>query len=130
MFELSTLAAKDSVELELKHPVTDEILVDEKGNAVKAILWGTSSKAYRTAINALQNRQLKRGKKQARPEELREEGVSLLTACTQRFENMSIDGQPLDNEDAIAALYRDDRFLWVKTQVDEALGDISLFIKA
>jgi len=130
MFELSTLAAKDSVELELKHPVTDEVLADKEGNTVKAVLWGTSSKAYRTAINALQNRQLKRGKKQARPEELREDGVALLTACTQRFDNMSIDGKPLDNEDAITALYRDDRFLWVKTQVDEALGDISLFIKA
>ncbi len=130
MFDLNTLAAKDSVDLQLKHPVSDEALATSDGKPVKAVLWGTSSKVYRTAINAMQNRALKRGKKPASPEVMREEGVELLTACTQRFENLALDGEALDNADTIRALYQDDRFAWVKSQVDEALGDIANFIKA
>lgn len=130
MFDINTLAAKDSVELQLRHPVSDEALFSGD-KPVQAVLWGTSSKVYRTAINAMQNRALKRGKKQASPEVMREEGVELLVACTQRFDQLSgPDGQALDNEDAIRALYKDDRFAWVKTQVDEALADVANFIKA
>lgn len=129
MFDINTLAAKDSVSLQLKHPVSDELLFDGD-KPVEAVLWGTSSKVYRSAVNAMQNRALKRGKKPATPEVMREEGVELLTACTQRFENLALDGSPLDNADTIRALYKDDRYAWVKSQVDEALGDIANFIKA
>jgi hypothetical protein len=132
MFDINTLAIRDSVNVQLRHPVSDELLFADEGKTqpVQAVLWGTSSKQYRAAINAMQNRQLKRGKKQASAEVMREEGVQLLVACTQKFDNLSHDGVVVDNEEAVRALYTDDRYSWVKTQVDEALGDVANFIKA
>jgi hypothetical protein len=131
-FELNSLAVKESVEVQLRHPVSDELLwADEaKSQPVQAILWSTSSKPYRNAITEMQNRQLKRGKKQASAEVMREESIKLLTACTQRFDNIQLDGVALDNEDAIRAMYINEKYSWVKSQVDEALGDIGNFIKA
>ncbi len=135
MFDLDTLQIKDSVEVQLRHPATDELLYDkdEQGNddktkPVQVVLWSTSSKPYRAAINAMQNRSLKRGKKQATAEVMREEGVKLLVACVQRFDRLGRGGKPLDNEEAITALFNDDKFSWVKTQCDEQLGDIANFI--
>jgi hypothetical protein len=132
MFDLNTLAVKDSVNLQLRHPVTEELLFAdaEKTKPVQIVLWGTSSKQYRTAINAMQNRQLKRGKKTATAEVMREEGVELLTACSQRAENLTYNEDKLDSPEAFRGLYSDDKFAWVKAQVDEALGDIANFIVA
>jgi hypothetical protein len=130
MFDINTLAIRDSVTVQLRHPVSDELLfADEaKTQPVEAVLYGTSSKQYRAAINAMQNRQLKRGKKQASAEVMREEGVALLVACTQKFNNLSVNGAAADNEETIRDLYTNDSFSWVKSQVDEALGDVANFI--
>lgn len=132
MFNLSTLALKDSVTLHLRHPATEELLYAdaEQTKPVEIVLHGPASKPYRTAINAMQNRQLKRKGKQATAEGMREEGVELLVACSQRANNLGIDGEPLDNPEAFRKLYSKDEYSWVKTQVDEALGDVGNFIKA
>jgi hypothetical protein len=132
MFDLNTLAIKDSTTLQLKHPVTEELLFAdaEQTQPVTIDLWSQSSKQYRAAVNAMQNRQLKRGKKQPTAEAQREEGVALLVACSKSAANLSIDGEALDNADAFRKLYSIDAYGWVKTQVDEALGSVELFIEA
>ena len=130
-FDLSSLATKDSVELHLRHPVTDELLYDDeaKKKPIQIILYGTSSKQYRNAITAMQNRQLKRGKKQATAESMREEGVELLVACSEKAVNLELrKGVPLDNDQAFRELYSDDSFGWLKDQVDSAVGDVSNFL--
>ena len=131
-FDISTLASKDSTELHLRHPVTEELLyADEaKEKPVKIILWGTGSKAYRQAINAMQNRQLKRGKKQATAEVMREESVELLVACSQKAVNMLFEGQELNTPEAFRKMYSNDAYSWAKEQIDAALSDSGNFINA
>lgn len=138
MFNLSTLKSKDTFDLHLRHPVTEELLyaTDASGETdltkpVKITLYSTSSKQYRTAINAMQNRQLKRGKKQASAEVMREEGIELLVACSDSATNLSLDGTTaINNADAFRTLYSDAGFDWLKGQVDTALGDVANFIQA
>lgn len=132
MFNLDTLALKDTVELQLKHPVSDEpLFADAKQEQpVTIILYGTSSKQYRNAVTAMQNRALRRGKKQATVEEMREESIKLLVACTEKAVNLSYKGAPLDNAEAFRELYSDASFSWLKDQVDTALGDVSNFLEA
>lgn len=129
MFNLDNLALKDTTELTLRHPVTDESLADSDGNAVGIILYGTSSKQYRNAITAMQNRALKRGKKQASAELLREESVKLLVACSEKGVNLAYKGKPVDTPEAFEALYSDPAYSWLKDQVDTALGDVSAFLE-
>lgn len=128
MFNLDSLALQDTTTLQLTHPATEELLFD--GEEVVGIeLYGQASKQYRNAITALQNRALRRGNKQkATVEQLREESIGLLTACSARGVNLEYNGAPLDNADAFRTLYSDPKFAWIKDQVDAALGDVSRFL--
>lgn len=132
MFNLDALSMKDTVDLHLRHPVSDELLYAdaEKQKPVTIVLFGTSSKQYRNAITAMQNRALKRGKKQASAEVMREEGIELLVACSEKAVNFSYKGKPLLDGDAFRALYGDASFSWLKDQVDAGLGDVANFLQA
>lgn len=132
MFNLSNLALADTTVLLLKHPVSEEILYSDtdKKKPASITIFGTSSKNYRAAITAMQNRSLKRGKKQATAEQLREEGVELLVACSERGANFEYKGKPLLDGTAFRELYSDPAFSWLKEQVDAALGDTGNFLQA
>ena len=131
MFNLDSLALKDTTELQLRHPVSDELLfADEAGTKpVSIVLFGTSSKQYRNAITAMQNRQLKRGKKQVSAEVLREESVSLLVACSSKALNFTYKDSAVNDDEAFRTLYSDPAYSWLKDQVDSALGDVSNFLE-
>lgn len=131
MFNLDSLALKDTVELQLRHPVSDELLFadEEKTKPVAIVLFGTSSKQYRNAITAMQNRQLRRGKKAVSAELMREESVNLLVACSDKAVNFTYKGNTVADEDAFRALYSDPAYSWLKDQVDSALGDVSNFLE-
>lgn len=129
-FNLQDLAKKDSFELHLRHPVSDELLYedDEKTLPIKIVLFGTSSKQYRNAVTAMQNTRLKRGKKQVTSEVMREDSIDLLVACSDRAINLELHpGQPLVGE-AFRELYSNDAFDWLKDQCDEAIGDVANFL--
>jgi hypothetical protein len=132
MFNLDTLSLKDTTSLHIKHPVTDELLyADEaKTKPVEIELYGTGSKQYRNALTAMQNRALKRGKKQATAEVMRDEGIELLVACSAKANNFAYNGKPLNDDSAFRALYGDASFSWLKEQVDAGLGDVSNFLQA
>lgn len=129
-FDLNTLALKETFELTLKHPATESTLFadEEQTKPLTITLQGTSSKAYRNALNALQNRQLKRNGKKATAEVMQEEAVTLLASVSVKATNFDYKGEALDNADTFRALYNDAKFSWVKTQVDEALAQIENFM--
>lgn len=130
-FNLNTLAVPETTELHLVHPVTQELLyadADQK-EAVVIVLYGQSSRKYRAAVSAMQNRALKRGKKQLTAEQMQDEGVELLVACSDKALNLELDGKPVDNPEQFRKLYSDPKFSWVREQVDSALAEISNFLK-
>lgn len=130
-FNLNTLAVPETTELHLVHPVTQELLyadADQK-EAVVIVLYGQSSRKYRAAVSAMQNRALKRGKKQLTAEQMQDEGVELLVACSDKALNLELDGKPVDNPEQFRKLYSDPKFSWVREQVDNALAEISNFLK-
>jgi hypothetical protein len=132
MFNLDSLALKDTFQLQLKHPVTDELLWADKDQTlpVAVMIYGTSSKQYRNALTAMQNRSLKRGKKPLTAEQMRDEGVSLLVACSDSALNFKYKGAEVDTPEAFDSLYKDPQFSWLKDQVDAALGDVANFLEA
>ena len=132
-FNLDTLALSPTATLHLQHPVTQEYLyADEKQTKpVSVELYGTSSKEYRQAILALQNRALAREKtkKKATAEQMKEEGVGLLVACSEKINNLTYLGKPVDNAEAFRALYSDPKFSWLREQCDAFLGDVAGFLE-
>lgn len=130
--DLNALALKETTEYQLRHPVTDELLfADEaKTQPVIAHLYGTASKQHRNKINALMNRSLKRDQRKATAEVQREEGIELLVACSSSIENLTYQGQAIDNPSVFKALYEDGKFSWVRAQIDSAIGSVEGFLSA
>lgn len=138
----SGLALKDTFDLTLKHPLTgDDLTVKNKAGEqepVSITLYGTASKQYRNALQAMQQRALRRNARKEKPsvEVMTEESITLLTACSAGAKNLSVDGadvgvgEPEDIAASFKKLYADPRFSWVKDQVDEALGDRGNFLSA
>lgn len=131
MFDIASLALKsDSTEVQLRHPVTNELLWNDeaKTEAVSVFVFGSASKEYRDARAAMQNRQLKRGKQKPSVEVLNEEGVNLLVACIDKFANLTDGGKVPTTEADIRSLLNNPHYSWVRDQVDEAISDTANFL--
>ena len=130
MFDIASLSIQESTVFNLKHPVTEENLFADKAEKkpITITVASTSSRAYRVAVNAMQNRNLKRGNKKATAEQQKEEGISRLVACCITSENLVYNGAEVKSESDFHALLSDDKMSWVKAQVDEAVGNIEAFI--
>jgi hypothetical protein len=128
-FDLNSLAQKDSFTLQLKHPVSDELLFadDEKTLPVEIVLFGTSSKQFRNASIANQNAYIKRGKKPLTAEGMQASRIDLLVACSDKGNNIEYHGRALEGE-VFRSLYSDPSFEWLKDQVDAAIGDVANFL--
>lgn len=130
-FELNTLALEEQAALHLNHPGTGYPLYadDKETKPVELILKGQASQSYRKAIDQMLKNDAKRGGKKATPEQARAEGIEFLVAVSTEIKNLVLDGKPVDNAEAFRKLYSDERFGWIKTQVNEFLGDTSAFLK-
>jgi hypothetical protein len=135
MFDVKSLAIKESTVLHLKNPFTDDFLfVNDKGeldakgkNPVTVTVASKGSREYRIAVNAMINRSIKRGNKKLNAEEQKAEGIELLVACCLDSENLSYDGEPVKTDAQFRAMLNDDSIGFIKEQIDEALGTIELF---
>jgi len=62
-------------------------------------------------------------------EEIEQDAIALLAACTTGWSGVVIGGKAIDyNQDNAVMLYT--RFPWIREQVDAAIGDRANFIKA
>lgn len=130
-FDISSLSIQESTILHLVHPATEEKLYADKEQkkAVTITVASTSSRAYRQAVNAMQNRRIKRGNKKDTAEQQKEEGIELLVSCCISSDNLVYNGVPVKTDADFRALLSDDKMSWVKNQVDECLGNVELFIE-
>jgi hypothetical protein len=135
MFDVKSLAIKESTVLHLTNPFTEEKLyVNDKGeldtkgkNPVTVTIASTGSREYRLAVNAMINRGIKRGNKKLNAEEQKAEGIELLVACCLDSSNLSYDGEPVKTDAQFRAMLADDSISFIKAQIDEALGTLDLF---
>ena len=133
-FDLGSLEMKDTFFLQLRHPVTDEPLTvkaaDGSDSEVGITLYGPASRQYRNAIQGVQSRALRRQAKKATatPQEMQEEAVNLLVAVSAGSKNLSFDGISPQSADEFRQLYNKASLMWIKDQVDEALGNTGNFL--
>lgn len=127
-FNLNKLSTKDLFTLQLEDPDTEVKLVDDEGKPVTVDIYGPGSQVVRNATLALQNRQLKRGKKQMSAELLREESIELLASAIAGSANLEYnDKAPKSKADWIELL-SDPNLEWIKDQIAAAQNDVSNFL--
>lgn len=135
MIDLGSLdtarSANEGFDVQLYHPVTNVDL----GITIKIL--GKDSDTFRKISHAQAKKRMDRFSKGGfrntgfiqSPEEIEQNGIELLAACTVGWDGIILDGKPLDfSKDNAKELYT--RFPWIKEQIDVAVGDRANFIKA
>jgi len=131
-FDLSNLdtsaAAEMGAVLDVLHP-TENLPI-----GVRITLAGADSDIYQKFVNKAANKvrqRIKPGRPYTPPsqEEENERGIALLVACTLGWEGMIMNGKeyPFTPENA-RVLYANPGYTWLRTQVDEFIGDRSNFL--
>ena len=130
--DISSRKIQETAVIHLTDPATGEKLYEGEGkddkDKVTITIASQASKAYRKAVNALSNRAIKRGTKKQTAQEQRDEGIELLVQICISSTNLELNGKTVQTEADFRALLSDDSYLWVKTQIDEALGDHANFV--
>lgn len=128
MFEITTLAAKDTFTLELMSG-NDEPLANAEGKLLSVTVYGPGSKAYTKATSARNQRMLdrmaKRGKVKLNAEEQARENAEFLAACTVSFNNWAYKGKA--DESVFEAAYSDSSIGFIAEQVNKAINDWANF---
>lgn len=124
-----TPPANEGADMQVKHPTTGEVLMDN-GEPVTIKLLGTDSDAFQRVNDVAINRRLKTpGRILPTAEEQRAIAIDMLVSCTLGWKGIGDDkGQPLPfTKDNCRMLYTKAR--WLREQVDVFVGDRSNFTK-
>ena len=131
--DLTKLAVDtDGTALELRHPVTGEVLYDDDGKAITITLLGMDSEPFKRAQRAIINKRLQQGQKaKVTAEDLEKEAVDTLVGCTVDWSGIVLDGKPVPfSKDAARALYTRSDLPFIREQVDSFIAERSNFMKA
>lgn len=133
MIDLSTIdtvkGANEGFDVTIYHPGTHEDL-----DIVIRVL-GKDSDEFQKVTRAQSKKRMARLNKGGfrsgailTPEEIEQDGIELLAACTLSWSGVVIDGAEVScNRESALSLY--ERFPWIKEQIDTAIGDRANFIK-
>lgn len=126
MFEITTLAARDTFTLDLLN-ANDDPLVGADGKAISITVYGPGSKAYQKATAERTQRMLdkmaKKGKNKLSAEEQVREQAAFLAACTVSFNGFAYKGDAT----AFEAAYNDPSLGFIADQVARAINDWANF---
>ncbi len=121
--------ANEGFDVQIYHPGTNEDL------GISITVLGKDSDEFQKISRAQSKKRMAKLSKggfrnttQIPIEEIEQDGIELLAACTKGWAGVVIDGKPVSFSQAEAVnLYT--RFPWIREQVDTAIGDRANFIK-
>lgn len=127
MFDISSLAVKETAIVELVDPNGDPIL-NETGEALTITVYGPGSKPFQKATGA-RNRAIleyvKKGGKKMKDDEQRELDADFLAACTVSFNGFTY--KDYTGIEMFRAAYMDPAIGFISEQVNKAIGDWANF---
>ena len=130
-FDISTLSATETFDVEIMHPGTGEPLIGDNGKPVSVTVYGPGTKPFGTAKAAASTKSVerlrKRGKVSITAEEELASTASFLGACTVSFNNFDYKG--MEGADGFRACYADPGMGWLTEQVNREMGDWANFTK-
>lgn len=126
MFDLTSIIPKETVEVDLLHPVTGAPL------EASFTMAGPSHPATVAIQRKQMDRRLKKGLSSlggpTTTEALEKDSVEALAARTLGWKGMVKAGEPLAfSPEAAAEIYADPKLGWLRRQVSDALGDDAVF---
>ena len=128
----TTTTADAGAFMQLVNPATGAVLFTKDQEPIGIIFAGADSDRARSYTRKSQNRRLamapqRRGKITA--EEIEEDGIGLLVACAINWKNVSLDGAPLEfNEANLRKLFA--RIPAFREQADAFIGERANFLRS
>lgn len=129
--DLSDLIPKSDVStFNIKHPLTEEVLIKDDGEPMTITVYLPHSKEYKAAIHAQTNARIQRSQKSKglyTSEEIEEATLDLLVKTTKGW-SLQLDKKNLEfSQEKAKEIY--DKLPWVKVQVLQAQEDYQSFLK-
>lgn len=132
--DLNELKPKsDTIKVTLLHPVSFEPILKEDGKEMTITAYLPFSKVYKQAVHEQANKHIQKlasKNKQVKytAEDLDAANLELLSKITKEWDIVLEGKTPKCTPDNVSSLYKD--FPWIKEQVEDAVNDISSFMKA
>ncbi len=130
MFDISTLAVKETAIVDLESP-DGEPLVNDAGEPITITVYGPGSKKYQKA-QSVRNRAIleyvRKGGKKMKDDEQRELDAEFLATCTASFNGFTY--KDFTGYEMFKAAYLDASIGFISEQVNKAIGDWANFTKA
>ena len=121
--------AQESCVMELLHPVTQEVILDDKGKAFSLSLLSADTNKYKAEYSKVIK--LARSKKTEQTMRESEERACELLAEVTTDCHLIMDGKKVVNDKAsICELYLNPQYSWIREQVEQFMRDRSNFIKS
>ena len=129
---MNLIPTTDTIEVEIKHPKTFDVLTNEDGSAMTITVYAPHSKEYKAAVHEQTNLRLKqmqakgnRNTNVITAEELDVAAIKMLAKSTKDW-NITFGGaQTKYTFDAAKKLYEE--VFWIKDQIEEAVADTEVF---
>lgn len=124
--DLKKLTGDQTSTMDVRHPVSEEILRNENDEPISIELHSADSEVYRAELRKRQNkrleRSLKKGSKALTAEEIDRHTVEILAAVTADWSNIEWEGEalPFSHKNAVM-LY--ESLPWLREQVDRFVTD-------
>ena len=131
--DLMNLAPKgDTFTVELRHPITDEVIKKDSGEPMTITVYSPFSDKYRQVQFEQQNDRIKRAQKKGKTsftaEDISDLTLDLLAKTTADW-SVQLDGKtPKFSEKAVREVY--EKLPYIKLQVLEAQEDLSNFLNS
>lgn len=121
-------AADQGATLQLRHPVTEEVLTQDDGTPITITVLGSESKKFQRAMDAFERSRSGRKQKPMARAERQRAAAAMLAEVTVGWQGIIWDGEelPCTKENA-KMLYFERPF--IREQVDEFVGDMGNFLK-
>lgn len=125
------IPTKDTIEVVLKHPVTDEVLTKDDGKPMVIVVNAPHSPKFKAVVHEQANKRLKKASKgKVAPitaEEWEESMIEGLAKTTESWD-IQMNGKSVKfSLEAVIDLYN--KLPWVKEQVQAAQEDYTSFLK-
>ena len=123
-------SADQGAEMEVRHPVTDDVLLDKDGNPVVMYVLGSDSSVLRNAMKERARKQLNaRKSKLIDVDEAERVGSEMLAICITGWRGLSENGVEIQfSKSAAIDLFM--RYTWLRSQVDAFINERENFFKA
>jgi hypothetical protein len=129
---MNLIPTVDTIEVELKHPQTFELLKNEDGSVMTITVYAPHSKEYKSAVHEQTNIRLKqmqakgnRNTNLITAEELEAATIKMLVKTTKDWNITSGGKTPKFTSDEATKIYKE--VFWIKDQIEDAVGEAEVF---